>query len=178
MDVRLINPFVASVKDVFKTMLSTDVLISKPILKAGNESNADVSAVIGLSGDAVGSVVLSFPMLTATRTASKFSGVDMGQRHENFADALGELANMVAGAAKAKLDGLSVSISLPNVIVGREHVVAVSRTTPRLSLPCDSSLGRFCVEVALTVHIRSHGGGQSLAARTATPPAPVACATS
>lgn len=154
MDVRLINPFVASVKDVFRTMLKTDVLISKPVLKHANESNTDVSAVIGLSGDAQGSVVLSFPMLTATRAASAFSGVDMGQHHEDFADALGEMANMVAGAAKAKLDGLDVTISLPNVIVGREHIVAISKTAPRLSLPCDSGLGRFCVEVALTVKKR------------------------
>jgi len=171
MDVRLINPFVSSVREVFKTMLKTDIIVSKPILKAINENNADVSAIIGLSGDAVGSVVLSFPMLTATRAASKFSGVDMGHRHEDFADALGELANMVAGSAKAKLDGLSVNVSLPNVIVGREHIVAPSKTTPRLALPCDSSLGRFCVEVALTVKKRK-SNSPPLPVTTATAPAP------
>lgn len=171
MDVRLINPFVSSVREVFTTMLKTDIIISKPVLKGVNESNADVSAVIGLSGDAVGSVVLSFPMLTATRTASQFSGVEMGHGHEDFADALGELANMVAGSAKAKLEGLSVNVSLPNVIVGREHIVAPSKTTPRLALPCDSTLGRFCVEVALTVQKRK-SNGSPLPAQTATPPAP------
>lgn len=176
MDVRLINPFIASVKDVFKTMLGTDIMVSKPILKQADESSADVSAVIGLSGDAVGSVVLSFPMLTATRTASKFSGVDMGPRHEDFADALGELANMVAGAAKAKLSGLAVSVSLPNVILGREHMVASSKTTPRLALPCDSALGRFSVEVALAVKKRK-STDPPVPARTATPPAPVETAT-
>lgn len=176
MDVRLINPFIASVKDVFKTMLGTEIVISKPVLKAGHEVNADVSAVIGLSGDAVGVVVLSFPTLTATRTASKFAGADMGLNHEDFADALGELANMVAGGAKAKMDGLNVSISLPGVIVGREHVVSQSKQSPRLALPCDSTLGRFSVEVALKVLKRKSGTTFAVAAgvRSAAPGEPTA----
>lgn len=155
MDVRYINPFIFSVKTVFKTMLATEIVVSKPLLKAEDEGGADVSAVIGLSGDVVGSVVLSFPMATAVKAASKFSGVEMSPTHEDFADALGELANMVAGQAKSKLDGLTVSISLPSVIVGREHVVSQSRHRPRLALPCDSTLGRFCVEVAMICEKRN-----------------------
>ena len=54
MDVRFINPFIGSVKNVFKTMLTTDIIVSKPVIKEHDEANADVSAVIGLSGDASG----------------------------------------------------------------------------------------------------------------------------
>lgn len=151
MDVRYINPFITSVQEVFKTMLATDIMVSRPVVKSADEAGADVSAVIGLSGDAIGSVVLSFPMLSAAKAASRFSGAEMTASHPDFADALGELANMVAGAAKARLNGLNVSISLPSVIVGREHVVSRLKNVPRLALPCDSPLGRFCVEVSLTV---------------------------
>ena len=154
MDVRLINPFIAAVKSVFSTMLSTDIVVSKPVVKGVDEHGADVSAVIGLSGDGVGSVVLSFPMATAVKVASKFAGVEMNSRHEDFSDALGELANMVAGHAKSHFEGLSVSISLPSVIIGQEHTVAQPRHAPRLALPCDSVLGRFCVEVAILVQKR------------------------
>lgn len=152
MDVRFINPFIASTKTVFKTMVATEIVIGKPvIIRANQEQTADVSAVIGMSGDAVGCVVLSLPMETACNIASKFAGTQLTQAHPDFSDALGELANMVAGQAKAKFEGLNVSISLPSVIVGDSHVVSQSRAKPRLALPCQCDLGGFTVEVVLVV---------------------------
>jgi chemotaxis protein CheX len=152
MDVRFINPFVAATKTVFTTMVATDINIGKPyIIRAHQEQSADVSAVIGMSGDAVGCVVLSLPMQTACNVASKFAGTPLNQSHPDFSDALGELANMVAGQAKAKFEALNVSISLPSVIVGQEHVVSQSRAKPRLALPCHSDLGDFTVEVVLVI---------------------------
>ncbi|GMU22274.1 MAG: hypothetical protein AMXMBFR13_23610 [Phycisphaerae bacterium] len=152
MDVRYINPFIASVKSVFKTMVCTEIAIGKPaVLQPHHEPNRDVSAVIGLSGDAVGCVILSLPMSTAVNAASKFAGVQMTPEHPDFGDALGELANMVAGQAKSQLTGFNISISLPSVVVGKEHVVSQSKNWPRLLLPCDSALGRFSVEVAMVM---------------------------
>lgn len=160
MDVRYINPFIASAKKVFKTMVATDVTIGKPvILSADQVPHADVSAVIGLSGDAVGCVVLTLPLPTAVNAAAKFSGIeDMTKDHPDFSDALGELANMVAGQAKAQFEGLNVSISLPSVIIGKEHVVSQSKQRPRLSIPCESALGKFCVEVAMVVEKKAPNG--------------------
>ena len=150
MDVRFINPFIAATKTVFKTMVATEINIGRPsVIPANGEQTADVSAVIGMSGDAVGSVVLSLPMQTACNLGSKFAGVTLTQDHPDFSDALGELANMVAGQAKSRFDGLNVSISLPSVIIGRKHVVSQSKAKPRLALPCSCDLGQFTVEVVL-----------------------------
>jgi chemotaxis protein CheX len=158
MDVRFINPFIASTKTVFKTMVATDINIGRPVIvRANEEPAADVSAVIGMSGDAAGCVVLSLPMDTACNIASKFAGVTMTRDHPDFSDALGELANMVAGQAKARFDGLSVSISLPSVIIGRAHVVSQSKIKPRLALPCTCDLGNFTVEVILVVEKAAAG---------------------
>lgn len=152
MDARYINPFVASVKNVFQMMASLEIKVGKPfIVRPHGEPGADVSAVIGLSGDAVGCVVLTFGSEAASRLAGRFAGVEMTLDHPDFSDAIGELANMVVGHAKAKLDGLNVSISLPSVVIGREHVVSQSRITPRLALPCSSELGSFHVEVAMEI---------------------------
>ena len=149
---RFINPFVAAVKDVFKTMVATEITVGKPFVVQSHEKpSADASAVIGLSGDAAGCVVLSLPMTTAVNAAGKFAGVEMTQDHPDFCDALGELANMVAGQAKAKFEGVSVAISLPSVIIGREHVVSKSKQAPRLALPCESALGPFWVEIAMVI---------------------------
>lgn len=151
MDVRFINPFIAGIKNVFTTMLSTDIFISKPCIKTSDCATADVSAIIGFSGEAVGSVAMCFPMRTAVNAASRFAGAEITQSHPDFGDALGELANMVAGQAKAKMEGVKASISLPRVVTGRDLQLLESRNTPILLLACDSTLGRFSTEVTMVV---------------------------
>lgn len=150
MDVRYVNPFIQAVQHVFKTMLETDVLISKPLLKAKDSPNSDVSAIIGFSGNAAGSIALCFSKQTAVAVASKFAACELSIYDvAELADALGELTNMVAGQAKAKLPTGRVNVSLPRVVVGDEHRVVESNTSPVLLLPCHSVLGRFWVEVTM-----------------------------
>ena len=143
MDARYINPFVKSVCNTFGTMCGLPVTIGKPSLKQGDQPYSDVSSVIGFSGDATGSVVLNFGFETASKIASSFAGIDITPEHPDFADALGELANMVAGGAKAQFEGLNISISLPNVIVGPKHNVSASKNTPRLIIPVSDGRGRI-----------------------------------
>ncbi len=150
MDVQYINPFVLAIKRVFETMVQTKVQVGKPFVKHDPSASADVSGVIGFSGDAAGSVVLSFPERVAIEAASKFAGVPIDQHHPDFADAIGELANMVAGNAKKEFRGMSVSISLPNVIIGKEHVVSTSRSVPRVVIPCETEFGSVYVEIGMT----------------------------
>lgn len=151
MDVRFINPFVSAISAVFKTMVNTDVKIGKPHMMVEPGTRADVSGVIGFSGDASGCVVLCFPKTVACQVASAFAGVTIDETHPDFSDAIGELANMVAGNAKKDFTGMRVSISLPSVIVGTDHTVSASKATPRLVIPCDTALGSFDVEVAVIV---------------------------
>jgi chemotaxis protein CheX len=151
MDVRYINPFIYAIQNVFKTMLKTEILISKPRAAGKDEADADVSAIIGFSGGAVGSVALCFPMKTGVAAASRFTNTELHQDDPDFADALGELANMVAGQAKAQLHGKQISISLPSVVRGPAHCVLKSQRTSALMIPCDSVLGRFCVRVTMAL---------------------------
>jgi len=119
MDVRFVNAFVMSVCNTFETMCSLKVHVDKPCVS--DDTVGDVSAVIGFSGDAAGSVIIEFDFETASKIATAFAQTEIDPDHEDFADALGELANMVAGGAKAKFDGLKVDISLPSVVIGPHH---------------------------------------------------------
>lgn len=151
MDVRFINPFVLSVCNTFETMCATTVNVGKPQIKEGNSPCTDVSGVIGFSGDAAGSVVMHFTFETASKIATAFAGIEIGPDHPDFADAIGELTNMVAGGAKSKFEGLDISISLPNVIVGKNHNVSASRNSPRIIIPCATSLGSFKLEIGMEI---------------------------
>jgi len=152
MDVKFINAFVGSIQNVFKTMLDTEVVIGKPTLKKEALVSSEVSGIIGLSGEIQGCVVLSFPGKEACSVATKFAGVELTMDSEDFPDAIGELANMVAGNAKKDFPGYDVSISLPSVIIGAGHRVSQSKAWPFLVIPCETSLGNFAVEVALVTN--------------------------
>ncbi len=151
MDVRFVNPFIKSIRNTLETMCSLKVDVAKPELKTGDSPSADVSSVIGFSGDAAGSVVVHFSFDSASKIASRFSGIDISPDHADFADALGELANMVAGGAKAQFEGLDISISLPNVIIGKNHSVSTSKNAPRILFRCSTEVGEFFVEVGMKV---------------------------
>jgi hypothetical protein len=54
-----INPFIRSLDRVFQTMVDCQVHRGQPFLKVNHLSDYPISGVIGLSGQAVGTVVLS-----------------------------------------------------------------------------------------------------------------------
>ena len=150
MDVRYINPFVSAVQHVFKTMLDLGIFVSKATIRGKDQPASAVSAVIGLSGPVTGTVALCFSKQVAVRVASAFTGKSLSiYEPDELADALGELANMVAGQAKVKLPPSGITVSLPYVIVGGQHRVVERPLSPILLLPCDSALGRFSVEVTM-----------------------------
>ncbi|MBN2560654.1 MAG: chemotaxis protein CheX [Phycisphaerae bacterium] len=155
MDVKFINPFVQALGHVFQTMLNTKVQIDKPTLKRADLVTAEVSGIIGLSGDVQGCVVLSFPGNVACKVASTFAGVELTMDSPDFTDAIGELANMVAGNAKKDFVGYNTNISLPSVIIGPGHKVSQSKSSPFLIIPCETPMGRFNVEVALIASKKS-----------------------
>lgn len=64
-------------------------------------------------------------------------------------DAVGELTNMVAGRAKTCLEELAMSISLPSVITGRNHLIEFPSNVPAICVAFSSPFGALCLEVGL-----------------------------
>lgn len=147
-DPRLIAPVVQSIRNVFSTMVKLEVNILRPRLKTTPVPTYDVSGIIGLSGDLIGSIVLSFKMDSAVKIASTFAGTTLDPNGPDFPDAVGELANMIAGGAKRAYGGLA-DITVPNVIVGQGHAVARLRDVPCIVVPCQTALGEFAVEISI-----------------------------
>jgi chemotaxis protein CheX len=130
MDAAYIVPFITSIQNVFSTMLQLPVEIGEPTVKPDGQPTFDVSGIIGMSGDVTGTIILSFPRETAERVVQLFAGMSMSADSADFADAIGELVNMVSGNAKALFPTKSVSISCPSVVVGTGHKVAIPSDTP------------------------------------------------
>jgi chemotaxis protein CheX len=141
------NPFVKAAIDTFQTMANLKVAPGKIRLKDKHTLPYDVSGIIGLSGGAKGMVALSFPKASALAVVRAFSG-EKSISASKMVDAIGELANIVAGAAKKDLSQFKIKISLPTVITGDNHSIAGPVDTMCLVVPFDFPGGKFDLAVS------------------------------
>lgn len=148
-NVEYINPFLSSALNVFRTMLDCEIKRGKPFLKGGPQPDHDISGIIGLTGEAIGTVVLSLGRQTALTATSRFLGEMPTEISDDVVDTIGELTNMIAGSAKAQLESLEMSISLPNVIVGRNHTVSFPSGVTPVGLPLECEWGPASMMVGL-----------------------------
>jgi chemotaxis protein CheX len=149
MNVAYVNPFVVSTIETFKTMLNIEVKPKSPVLKKEPFPMYDISGIIGLSGDAQGSISMSFPKILALKVVSALIGMDIKVVGAEVTDGIGEIANIVAGNAKQHLTQFNLSISLPNVVIGKNHKLMTMSGVPTIVVPFGSALGEFAMEITL-----------------------------
>jgi chemotaxis protein CheX len=145
-----INPFISSLSTTFRTMLDQEVKRGEMWVKQDEAPLHEISGVIGLSGKAVGSVVLSLSAELGMKAASHMLMADVGEVNDDVTDAVGELANMVAGAAKAQLAELEMSVSLPSVITGTNYHVRFPSEVKPICIAFSCEWGPLVLEVGLT----------------------------
>lgn len=167
MDVRHISAFLEATKAVFETMVRLPVTFEKPQLGAGN-ANYDVSGVIGLSGDVVGSVIVGFSKESAVPIASALAGCPLQVGTSDFADAIGELSNMIAGGAKAKFEGQKVSIGCPSVVVAPSHQISSPSGSARICIACNTTVGQFVIDVTIQASTKATGSAPASDPKAAT----------
>lgn len=147
MQKQLALALVDSTKNLFSTMLSSPVTFGAPAV-CEHPASHDVSAIVSYSGDITGSVVLGLPGDSAVHIASRLAGVALEPGSEDLTDAIGEVINMIAGGAKARLNGRTVSMSCPSVIHSPGHLVRSPGTLGCIVVPCktgDMTFNLYCV---------------------------------
>lgn len=144
-----INPFITSLINTFETMLSCPLTRGQLYLKDDNTKLHDVSGIIGLSGQAQGTVVLSLEKSVALQATATLLMCETLELNSEVVDAVGELTNMVAGGAKAQLTDYQLSISLPGVIKGAGHEVCFPSDVTPICVPFTCPWGALKIEVGL-----------------------------
>ncbi len=148
MDANYINPFVNAVKRVFDTMINVPLSLGKPYLKNGTEVPHEISSIIGLSGNVSGCVVISLSREIAFQLVSALLGEEINEINDDCTDAIGEIANMIAGNAKNDFPTDNNAISVPSVVTGK-HKVSYPSGLPIITIPCKTDKGELIIEVAL-----------------------------
>ncbi len=149
-----VNPFVKSATKTMTMMLGLQPAAKKPYLKGTQPNWGDVSGIIGFAGEKVhGSIALCMPDLSALEIYSAMMGETAETITPDVQDAISELANIVAGNAKtvfAKMD-LHFNITIPTVIVGKEHMISYQDKDIVLVIPFDMGGSPFYMELLIKV---------------------------
>ncbi len=148
-DPNYIKPFVVATKNLFETMINVPFKLGRPSLKTGSQVPPhEISSIIGLSGNVSGSVVISLSPEVAFQLVSALIGEEVSELNDDCIDAIGEIANMIAGNAKTDFPSGNNAISTPSVVVGK-HKVSYPSGLPIITIPCITDKGDMFIEIAL-----------------------------
>ena len=147
--VQHINPFIKATIESFSTMIGLKVTPGKIKLKDNNNTAHDISGIIGLSGGAKGAIAISFPNNVAFDVVGRFVGETVTEMNDDVTDAIGELANIIAGYAKKDLTEFNINISLPSVVTGQGHKISDAKDVMSMLIPFTYDGGQFDLGVAL-----------------------------
>jgi chemotaxis protein CheX len=143
-----INPFINAVRRLFKTMMDLPLSIGQPGLNRETTPQHDVCGIIDVTGEVNGRVVVSMPETVAAKLASALLGDAIQELDEDVIDAVGEIANMIAGNAKTDFPEGAGAISVPRVVLGRESA-PYPAAIPVIQIPCKTETGPLHIDVAL-----------------------------
>ena len=120
-----IQPFIKVCKNVFKEFLGLEIEAKLPYFSDKDAvMEWDVSGIIGLTGEARGSVVISLKAPLAIQLTSILTGAEHTGLDADVVDAVGEIINIISGNVKQELEeSFRLVISLPTIVRGKEHVI-------------------------------------------------------
>jgi len=134
-------------REVFDIMLGCKLESPSEVVPPTTE----FTAMVGLAGELCGLLTLRCSSQSAALIASKMLGVSVSQADEQMWDAIGEIANMIAGNFKNKLTGMGERcvLSVPTVITGSDYSFrSMSNTGPlEVTLLFEGSPVSVAVEV-------------------------------
>jgi len=107
--------------EVFSTMVFLD--IEPGDLQVGDavSIDSDLSSLIGLAGDFRGIVGIHCSDKAAKGITGGMLGMEVEELDDDVQDAIGEIANMVAGGLKESFAGVDVDVQLaiPTTVIGK-----------------------------------------------------------
>lgn len=132
LDVNYVNPFIAATINAVEMLSGMEIARQALFLKRDYKMFGDLSSVMGLSGTATGSLVLSMPEDLAVRLAGRMIRSELTEIDDVVLDAVGELINVISGNAKAAFTDTEYhfQFSLPSVVTGAGHRISHQSGTP------------------------------------------------
>ena len=149
MNEQFINPFLNATINVLKIMAFIEAKAGEPFLKEDQNAVGDVSGIVGITGDAEGTLSITFSASCIKKIVYNMLGEEPKEINDDVKDAVGEITNMISGDARRKLSerGEILHAAIPSVISGSSHSIKHISNGSCIAIPFDTEAGPFMVEV-------------------------------
>lgn len=147
----LTQQLIRDVKEIFETMVGLEDLLHLPVKIDPVTNFTDcISSLVGLAGTFNGLVSLHMPSALARRATGCMLGMEVTEINDDVNDAMGEIANMIAGSFKQHLSksGLDIHLSTPSVVYGKEYVISLGSNPEQITVRFATDDDWFMVAVA------------------------------
>lgn len=148
------DEIVKGARDVFSTMLMVELESEATLLNQRLALQSNLSSMIGLGGGIRGVLAVHCPASVAKAITSTFLGMDVEELDEDVKDAIGEIANMVAGNLKVSLaeNGVAIELAIPTSVVGESFNITGVAKAQRVVVPLRMNGELFSIELMYVVN--------------------------
>jgi chemotaxis protein CheX len=145
------NDIVEGTKDVFNTMLMIELQAGEPVVNGVIDSN--LSSILGLGGDIKGLLGIHCPEQTAKRITGELLGIEVETMDDDVNDAIGEIANMIAGNLKIAFEknGINTQLAIPTTVTGKSYKTSRPQQAYCITVPFSLDDSDFWVELKYVV---------------------------
>ena len=143
---------ISDIKEVFSTMVGMEDILPVPTqIEPMTHFEGCITSMVGLAGSYSGLVSIHTPQTLALQITASMLGMDVTEMNEDVQDALGEVANMVAGSFKLHLarGGADIRISTPSVVTGSDYVISAGTLNDTMTLRFMTDEDWFIVAITL-----------------------------
>ncbi|MGA9966909.1 MAG: chemotaxis protein CheX [Terriglobales bacterium] len=150
MKMELIQPFINAADAVLAQGLQCPTSVGNLSMEQEAYRRKGVAALIWVTGDIEGRIVIDLDPDTAVRVASRFAGTELPESDELVRETVCELANQVIGNAVTSLNDQGFHFRVhPPVLHTSEHGPKSSEDTEALVICFETGIGSVFLNIAL-----------------------------
>ncbi|HBA73561.1 MAG: hypothetical protein A2X82_00385 [Geobacteraceae bacterium GWC2_55_20] len=149
---RLARVLTKDVQEIFSSMVGVeDIMYLPPQLDLTSHFKDCLTAMVGLAGSYSGLVSIHVPWPLAISFTSQMLGMEVTEIDDDVNDAMGEIANMIAGSFKQHLSkgGSDIQLSTPSVVNGSDYTVTSGSNIENITLKLATDEEWFIVSLSL-----------------------------
>ena len=140
--------------EVFAAMIFIDIMPGEVLRGPDDGIDSNLTSMIGLAGDLQGVLAVHFPETAALGITGAMLGMDVAAIDDDVMDAIGEIANMVAGGLKVALaeNDIAIELAIPTTVLGKAVRTSGQAGVSRFIVPFTTPVGDFGVELKYVLH--------------------------
>lgn len=148
------NYIIESTEEVFNTMIFLEVSTEGSMTEGKESIFSHFSAMIGLSGDLMAMISIHCDAYIAMDIAGAMLDTEFEDVDADVKDAMGEVANMLAGGLKSRFldEGIDVTLAIPTTVMGKGYSISSPKRSNRIVIPFDLVQGHFFVDMKYSMN--------------------------